>query len=89
MTKDEFKLGDVLQDTISGFKGVAVASTEWLNGCVRVTLQPQELREGKPIDGHVFDVEQLAMVKRAKPGKVTPHGGDRPEPARRKDPVRR
>ena len=34
-------LGDEVKDTITGFKGIVVARTEWLNGCARVTVQPQ------------------------------------------------
>lgn len=88
MTKDDFALGDVLKDSITGFKGVAICRTEWLNGCLRVTLQPQDLKDGKPIEAQTFDVEQLDLVKRAKPRDVKPHGGDRAEPARRADPRR-
>lgn len=88
MTKDDFKLGDVLKDQITGFKGVAICRTDWLNGCTRVTIQPQDLKDGKPIEAQTFDVEQLELVKSAKPVRVTPHGGDRPEPARRADPRR-
>ena len=65
MIGEDVKLGDVLRDTITGFTGVAVAKTEWLNGCWRVSLQPKELREGKPIDHIGFDVEQLELVETA------------------------
>lgn len=86
MTKEEIHLGDVLKDTITGFKGVAIASTNWLNGCVRVTLQPQELKDGKPIEAQTFDVEQLEIVKAAKPRATPPKGGDRPTISRAADP---
>lgn len=76
-------LGDVARDTITGFTGVVVAETKWLHGCVRLTLQPKELHEGKPIEGLTFDEPQLerVVVKAAKG--TTGTGGPRPEPVRR------
>lgn len=71
------KRGDVIRDTITGFKGVLTARTEWLNGCVRLTIQPQELKDGKPIESHTFDVEQCELVETAKPKTVKPTGGER------------
>jgi hypothetical protein len=56
------KLGQTYTDSITGFSGVAVAKTEFLHGCVRVSIQPKELREGKPIDPQVFDEQQLVGV---------------------------
>lgn len=53
------KLGDTLTDSITGFTGVAIARTEWLNGCVRWTLQSKELKDGKPIGPECFDEPQL------------------------------
>lgn len=64
----DLKLGDIARDTITGFQGVVVAITHWLNGCIRITLQHQELKDGKPLDCIAFDVEQLELVTpKAKP----------------------
>lgn len=80
--------GDVVRDRITGFRGVVVARTEWLNGCVRVTVQPQELREGKPVESQGFDVEQVEVVgaRVVLPRRDT--GGDRAEISRAADPTR-
>lgn len=77
-------LGDLAKDTITGFCGVVIARTEWLTGCDRLTLQPRELKDGKPIDSVSFDITQLKIVKRG----VTPYtpkntGGPRAEPVKR------
>ena len=77
-------LGDVAMDTITGFQGVAIARTEWLYGCRRITLQPQALHDGKPIDSHTFDEPQCVLVS-SQPA-VAPAvrtGGTRPEPVKR------
>lgn len=83
---DAIQIGDVVRDSITGFEGVAVAITEWLNGCRRVTVQPQHLHNGNPIESQTFDVTQLQLVqaKGHQPQRQT--GGPRPEPRRVPDP---
>ena len=82
-------LGDLAKDTVTGFEGICIARTEWLNGCARITLQPKGLdKDGKPIESHCFDEMQLKLVKAKsyKPARDT--GGPRPSPQRRADPKR-
>ena len=74
-TDHGFNLGDEAKDTITGFGGVIVAITTWLNGCVRMTLQPREMKDGKPIDAITFDVEQLARINAAVAVPGTRSGG--------------
>lgn len=86
-------LGAVAQDTISGFEGVVVARTEWLHGCVRLTLQPQALHEGQPVEAQSFDEPQLLQmtglpVKKEKKEKKA-RGGPRPDPVSHRDAVSR
>lgn len=83
---DSLKLGCIAKDKITGFQGVVVATTDWLNGCLRVTIQPQEMKDGKPIESHTFDAEQIEVVE---PTEVTvrkPHGGPSISPQRAADP---
>lgn len=82
------KLGDKARDKISGFTGVVVAMTEWLNGCLRITIQPQELKDGKPIENHTFDAEQIEIVEPIPPIVAKPHGGPSISPTRASDPSR-
>jgi hypothetical protein len=82
------KLGDTIKDTITGFAGVCTSRHEYLNGCVRLTLQPREIKDGKPVDCQTFDIEQLALVKSAAPKQVTPSGGPHDEPKRADIPAR-
>lgn len=56
------KLGDKVKDTVSGMVGIAISRTEFLHGCVRVGVQPQELHEGKPIEAVWIDEPQLDLV---------------------------
>lgn len=83
MTEPTIQLGDVAKDSITGFAGVVVARTEWLNGCWRISLQPQGMKDGKPVDSFTFDVEQLELVEARGHQAKKETGGPRPEPVRR------
>ena len=63
--KGVIELGDLARDTVTGFTGVVTAKTKWLNGCERLMLQSQKLKDGKPIEGETFDILQLELVKKA------------------------
>jgi len=76
------ELGDIARDTITGFQGVVVARTKWLHGCERITLQPKEMKDGKPIDNYSFDVPQCELVQSSAHRGTDDTGGPRPEPVR-------
>lgn len=79
----EIQLGDLVRDSITGFHGIVIARTEWLNGCWRIVVQPQELRDGKPIDALTFDVEQLELLEARGHRSKKETGGPWPDPVRR------
>jgi hypothetical protein len=59
------KLGDEVVDTISGFTGIAIARHEYLNGCVRISLQPKcPEGEMKLPDTATFDEPNLRVVQK-------------------------
>ena len=60
---NNIKLGDTVKDTITGFTGVVVCDSKWLHGCRRLSVQPRELKDGKPIDIQSFDEPQLELVE--------------------------
>ena len=76
------ELGDVARDTITGFTGVVVADTKWLHGCRRLSLQSQELKDGRPVEGATFDEPQLELVQPRVAAGTSDRGGPRPEPQR-------
>lgn len=90
MSKVNVQLGDKARDTVSGFTGVCVARTEWLNGCWRMTLQPQALdKDGKPCEAHTFDDFQLEVTEpKLQPVGSKETGGPRDAPSRPRDPAR-
>ncbi len=79
----EIQLGDVARDSISGFEGVVIGTSDWLYGCRRMILQPKALYEGKPVESQSFDEPQLVLVQPAKsPSTPRRTGGPRPTPTR-------
>jgi len=75
-------LGKKYKDRVTGFMGLATARHEYLNGCVRVTIQATTLKEGKPLEPEAFDIEQLDFVDDgiAVAPKKTGGPGDVPKP---------
>jgi len=87
----EIKLGSECIDLVTGFKGIAVARTVWLNGCARVTLQPKMGKDNKVPETVTFDEPQLKLLKAAAvPQGPRTTGGPIPESitARPKNPIR-
>lgn len=59
------ELEDKVKDKISGFTGIVTSYTKFITGCDRCFVCPDKLdKEGSVIDGHSFDVLELAIVKK-------------------------
>lgn len=90
MAMFKFNCGDEVKDSITGFTGVVVARTEWMNGCLRYVVQSKkrEVSTGKAIEDN-FDEGQLSLLhpKKEKKKKDRP-GGPFPGPARLTSPRR-
>ncbi len=56
------KLGDKAKDKITGFSGILTARCEFLTGCNRYCIQPQELKDGRPIESIYFDEAQIEII---------------------------
>jgi len=69
------KLGDEVQDTVTGFKGIAVARYEYLSGCARFGVQPKAVKNVLPKQA-TFDEPLLKVIKaKATIRKKTNNGG--------------
>ena len=84
-------LGLEVRDVVTGFSGIAVAHTEWLNGCVRIMVQPRQKKGENTLAAlESFDIQQLEYLDKAPvtmPSGLTAArraggGGGRPEPRR-------
>lgn len=56
-------LGDRVKERISGMKGIVIGKTEWLYGCLRLTIQPEDSKDGKPVESFCVDEPQCELVK--------------------------
>ena len=58
-------LGDRVQDQITKLTGIVVSTTDWLYGCRRLCVQPEDLdKDGKLRETAHFDEAQLVVVQR-------------------------
>lgn len=53
-----YKLGEELKDVVSGYKGIAVARVEYINGCVQYALQ-STVKDGEVKPAEYFDFQRL------------------------------
>lgn len=63
MPEFKFNLGDEVKDTITGFPGVVICRSQWLNNCNTYTVQSKKLKDGAPQTGQAFDEPQLTLLK--------------------------
>jgi hypothetical protein len=89
MREKMIKLGMEVRDKVTGFKGIAVAETTWLNGCVRWMLQPKMGKDGKIPESAQFDEPQLEVVGKGISEGPRDTGGPIPLPSLPRGPVRR
>lgn len=69
------ELGDLVIDIVSGFTGVAISTTEYLQGCNRIGVQPKVDKTGVLPEIAYFDVVQLKVVKKSKTRRSTKNEG--------------
>ena len=70
--KQEIKLGDKVKDIHTGFVGVAVAKTEFINGCIQWSVLSKIGKDNKMLEEVGIDSQSLEVVtpkKKPKPVK--------------------
>lgn len=56
------KLGQEVKDRITGYNGIVISITNFLNGCKRLQVQPKWVPD-KPFDpGEMFDEPDLELI---------------------------
>lgn len=55
------RLGSLVRDQVTGFKGVAVARTEYLFTCPKICVRPNCLKDALPIADQWFEEGQLIV----------------------------
>ncbi len=68
MTEFKFGQGDMVKDSISGFKGIVASRCDHFYGCNTYGVKQKKLKDdGTVQDAQWFDEPQLEMVKRKVP----------------------
>ncbi len=75
MNKDVVKLGDMVEDVVTGFKGIAVAKVEYINGCIQFCIAPKS-KDGIMGVSAYIDIQQLKIIEGGIEIKNTPTGGN-------------
>jgi len=76
-TPKQITIGDLVKDKISGLKGICNEITYWMNGCVRIGVQSNQLTEKNTIPKQIFfDRNQVEFLEKTsltftKPIKLT------------------
>jgi len=76
---NKIKLGDEVKHTVTGVKGIAIARTNYLSGCDRITIQPKVKKDGTLGDSYSFDEPEIEIVKSRKVKSSRNTGGWKPE----------
>jgi hypothetical protein len=59
----EIKLGDLVEDLITGFTGIASSRTEYLFGCVHIGITSTRMdKDGVPIGVMSFDEQRVVRI---------------------------
>lgn len=61
----EARLGDLVEDRVSGSTGIVVALHQYLQGCDRMSVQPRVKKDGTLPETKSFDAPDLIVLKRA------------------------
>ena len=60
----ELTLGDQVEDSYSGYRGMVVGIAYYLTGCVTCCVKPYGLDDaGKPIEGEWLDSSRLVLLE--------------------------
>ena len=71
-------LGDTVRCIYTGFTGVVVCISEWINGCIRVGIQSSVLKDHKPLEVEWIDSQQLEILSRGTKKEKAASGGPMP-----------
>jgi len=77
--EQEIELGDKVKDKVTGFTGIAVAKTEFLNGCVQYSVAAKVGKDNKMPEEIGIDEQSLKVItKNKKPKKEDVGGATKP-----------
>lgn len=66
---EEIQLGEQVKCKITGFKGIAVARTVFINGCVQYSVAPKHEKGKNPMEQE-FQIDETSLELVNKPKKI-------------------
>lgn len=64
MVEFDFGFGDRVKSRINGFEGIVTGLDIWINGCRRICVSPEGLKDdGDPQKAHWLDQGDLVLVE--------------------------
>lgn len=87
---DTVELGDTAKDAVTGYQGIVIARTLWINSCDRLLLQAPVDKDGKVPETYQVDFPNAILVKKKEAPVVVQRktGGPTPKPQRHSAPTR-
>ena len=80
---EEIKLGLEVKDRVTGFKGIAIGRTTYMQGCNRILVQQKVDKEGNIPEAISFDEPDLEVIGDGVLPKPEKSGGPRPFASKR------
>jgi len=71
----EIELGDKVKDKVTGFIGIVVARTEFINGCIQYSVAPKVGKNNQFQEEMSIDEQSLKVITKKKRPKDDPLGG--------------
>lgn len=68
--ENKIKLGDKVKCKITGFTGIAVAKTEFMNGCIQWNVLPKGSKNNKMPEDMAIDEQSLEIIPIKKKKKI-------------------
>jgi len=63
--KQRIELGDKVRCIYTGFEGIAVARTEFINGCIQISIAPKWDKKTNPVEQEMsLDSKSLKIIKK-------------------------
>lgn len=57
------KIGQTVEDKITGFKGVVTGLVDYISGCSQALVMPRVGEDGKATSGQWFDLQRLTILE--------------------------
>jgi hypothetical protein len=58
------QLGDRVRHRVHGFTGIVDCIMIWINGCARIQVAPETMKDGQPLTAYTFDDHDLEVLDR-------------------------